>query len=153
LELLSAQRTTVSVQPDLTAGLASLAVARAGDLAGRIPSGRIVSAKPLGRAGFALGGVMILAAAVYWLMPKLAATGWNRFSHPFADHPPYASIAFDVEPGDTSVVYGSGVEIRAAVTGPAVDRIELVMHSQSSDSSRSSIEEVVPMFPETGGRW
>ncbi len=149
VDLLAAQSMAAhSLQPELTAGLASLAVNRAANLASGIPSRNVVSAQPLRRSAAALVGLALLGTLAAWLMPRLAATEWNRFLDPFGDHPPFSTVEFQIEPGDTQIVYGSGLEIRATAVGGRVDNVELVL--QPADGSA---EDVLPMFPEPGGPW
>ena len=80
-------------------------------------------------------------------LPRMADTLWQRFSDPYGDHPPYSAVRFRVEPGDLSVVYGQGVEIRAIVEGAPVDRLDLVLEPAGAAPER------VPMFQEASGRW
>ena len=109
------------------AGLASIAVERAANLARQVPGARVAPWRPVLRAtlatGLAAGVVALLAVA----LPRMADTLWQRFSDPYGDHPPYSAVRFRVEPGDLSVVYGQGVEIRAIVEGAPVDRLDLVL--------------------------
>src|SRR5581483_340168 len=86
-------------------------------------------------------GILSLSA------PRLVATQWARFTDPFGDHPPYASIDFQVTPGDVRLVYGSPLDVRATPVGGAVDKVELTF--RTNDGSVES----VPMFPEPGGAW
>ena len=97
------------------AGLASIAVERAATLARQVPGARVAPWRPVLvptlATGLAAGVVALLALA----LPRMADALWQRFSDPFGDHPPYSAVRFRVEPGDLSVVYGQGVEIRAIV--------------------------------------
>lgn len=56
---------------------------------------------------------------------------------------------FQIEPGDTSVRYGEGVNIIVTTMGPAVDDLELVLLADSI----SGKDDKLPMFPESTGRW
>jgi hypothetical protein len=80
-------------------------------------------------------------------LPGLVQTQWNRFARPYADVPPFSRIEFKVTPGNTSVVYGSELEIRATVIGPPVEQLELVLQSGNRQ------EPPLPMFPEADGQW
>jgi len=138
-----------SSQPQraLTLSLANIAVADAAVAAGQVPLGKVAPVRPLGRS---LGAIVLLWAAVAGLaicLPGLVQTQWNRFARPFADVPPFSRVEFKVTPGDTSVVYGSELEIRATVVGPPVEQLELVLESGNRQ------EPPLPMFPEANGQW
>src|SRR5579872_5279289 len=109
-ELVSAGRDRFcSHNPELSAGLARMAVERAAQLAAAIKRSVAVPADAVRRS---LGSVALFGAAAgafALLLPRLAATEWARFADPFGDHPPFSSVTFAVEPGDTKVVYGAGV--------------------------------------------
>jgi len=131
----------------VTAGLARMAVDHAAMVAGRAAPARAAPARPLGRS---LGTLALLSAVVGLLvlcLPQLARTQWDRFAYPFDDVPPFSQTTFEVTPGDTEVRYGDALEIRAAVSGPPVDRAELVLVHDDGP------EEIVPMFPESSGNW
>lgn len=132
----------------LTRGLAELAVDRAVRLASVVQGWRIATARPV----VVVAGVIVTLAAtlvgIGFLLPELAQTQWLRFSDPFGDHPPYSQIRFSVEPGNTQVVYGRGLEVKVATDGPPVERLDLVIRGQGSED-----EETLPMFPETSGHW
>ena len=81
------------------------------------------------------------------LMPALARTQWGRFTHPFADIPPYSATTFTVTPGNVQVVYGSELGIRAVTRGAAVEQAELVL--EDGQGQQTSL----PMFPERDGSW
>ena len=49
--------------------------------------------------------------------PVLAQTEWPRSADPFGDHPPYSRTQFQVEPGDTEVRYGDGLDVFVTPTG------------------------------------
>lgn len=132
----------------LTGGLAGMAVDRAARLAQRVSPVDTVPARPMNRAFGTLAGLSLLGIVIGFLLPGLMSTQWSRFFDPFGDHPPYSRITFEVEPGSAMVVYGDALEIRVRPKGGAVDRVELVLRSKVS-----AAEEVLPMFPETDGRW
>ena len=147
-----------SQHPEWSAGLAGLAVQRATTLAAGISRSLAVPAdsvrRSLGAFGLVTAGVALLAV----LLPRLTATEWKRFADPFGDHPPFSTTVFSVEPGDAKVVYGSGLEIKAIVTGPPVEGVELVLQVVSTRDARSPVKstgenEIVPMFPEQNGQW
>ena len=147
-----------SQHPEWSAGLARLAVQRATTLAAGISRSLAVPAdsvrRSLGAFGLVTAGVALLAV----LLPRLTATEWKRFADPFGDHPPFSTTVFSVEPGDAKVVYGSGLEIKATVTGPPVEGVELVLQVVNARDARSPVKttgenEIVPMFPEQNGQW
>jgi hypothetical protein len=134
-------------QRSLTLSLANIAVADAAVAAARVPLGKVAPVRPLGRSLGAVGLLWALVAVLAICLPGLVETQWNRFSRPFADVPPFSQVEFKVTPGDTSVVYGSELEIRAKVIGPQVERLELVLASGDRQ------EPPLPMFPEADGGW
>ncbi len=129
-------------------GLAGIAVERAMALARVVPGSRVVSVRPVLTAALA-GGLLAGGAGLVALgLPRLAQAQWLRFTDPFGDHPPYSAVLFQIEPGEVSVIYGQGVEIRAKVEGAPVDRLELVLELDATAPER------VPMFPAaSGSRW
>jgi len=132
----------------LTVGMAQLAVGRAADLAQTVAPARAAPLRPAARAS---GVLLLLYAAVGLLaalLPRVAWTQWLRFTDPYGDHPPYSPIVFAVAPGDVSVVYGDGLDVRVSATGAPVDRVELVLHS-----SGEAQPQMLPMFAEPSGRW
>ncbi len=137
--------TRVFVPP--AAGLASIAVERAANLARQVPGARVAPWRPVLAPALATGLAAGVVALVALALPRMADALWQRFSDPFGDHPPYSAVRFRVEPGDLSVVYGQGVEIRAIVAGAPVDRLDLVLEPEGAAPER------VPMFQEASGRW
>lgn len=136
----------------LSAGLAELTVRRAAEIAAVVPRSRAVPARPVRRPAASLACLLALTAVIVLTMPRLASTQWLRFTDPFGDHPPYAAITFEVEPPGARVLYGDGLEISALVVGPAVDGVELVLDAPHGSKQGDAVE-VLPMFPEPGGRW
>jgi hypothetical protein len=153
--------------PELSAGLARMAVARGTQLVASVPPRRIAPVSAVGRSLTVCGGIMALGLAFGILLPRLSATEWRRFADPFGDHPPFSPITFEVEPGDTQVVYGSGFEVHATVAGAPVEGVELLLQAaeaqasapaerkKTSDQEQSSAfnDEVIPMFQEQEQRW
>ena len=133
--------------PSLSSALATIAVGRAAELAARV---RVAAAAPFGPllwpSAF-LGGMLALVGVIALASPRLVATQWTRFTDPYGDHPPYSSIQFDVQPGDTRVVYGESLDVRATPGGGTVDQVHLTFRPDGR------AEESVPMFPEPGGAW
>ncbi len=129
------------------AGLAGIAVERAAALARGVARAQVAPWRPVlapvVATGLAAGFAVLLALA----LPRMVQALWQRFSDPYGDHPPYSAVRFRVEPGDLQVIYGQGVEIRAIVEGPPIDRLELVLEPTGAAPER------VPMFQEETGRW
>jgi hypothetical protein len=151
-----------SHNPELSAGLARLAVERATQLAGKVSRGLAVPPDAVRRSLGILGVIAASVALFAVLLPRVVATEWKRFADPFGDHPPFAAVNFTVEPGDAKVVYGSGLEVRVTTSGPPVDGVELVLQpireSGASVAGKVAIgkvagESVVPMFPEPDAHW
>lgn len=161
---------------ELSRGLSAMAVERAGMVSQEVPGWKVV---PLRRTKIACAVFVVTAvvvAAIRLFMPELAQAQWLRFSDPYGDHPPYSSISWSIDPGDTEVVYASGLDIYATTEGPAVDQAHLVLEYdeaavtdagqgelRADDStpprdeagegdSDERIEEL-PMFREADGRW
>jgi hypothetical protein len=130
----------------LTGGLATLAVERAGTVAGRVDGRRAVPAKPLSWAVGTLAGLAVTIAVVAMALPRLTETQWLRFTDPYGDHPPYSRVVFAVEPGDVRVVYGGGFDIKVTTDGPPVEKLSLVLENAGN-------EDALPMFPEPNGGW
>lgn len=138
---------------DLTRGLAELASSRAEQIAERIPTETVVPWRPVGRA---IGAAVGLAAAVVLgaiVVPRLAATEWLRFADPYGDHPPYSRTAFLVEPGNTSVRYGDGLDVVVKTDGPPVEDLQLVWRRAAPERGGAPEEEILPMFAEAEGQW
>ncbi|MEN6459163.1 MAG: hypothetical protein ABFC63_09555 [Thermoguttaceae bacterium] len=132
----------------LSAGLATLAANDAAWAAADVSLSLAAPWRPLRRA---LAAVVLLAAVVGALtivLPGMVGVQWNRFARPNADTPPFSRTEFEVTPGNKlDVIYGSDLEICAAVHGAAVDQVELVLTSAGGQ------EPPLPMFPEADGRW
>lgn len=148
-ELAGAQAAAVpelAISP-LTPGLVRMAVDQAGESAARIATGTTVALRPAVRALAFVASLAALVAGIAWLAPDLAQTQWLRFVRPFDDIPPYSATTFTVEPGDASVVFGNELTVRATPSGAPVDRVDLVIETPDAPA------EVLPMFPESDGRW
>jgi len=135
-------------RPGLTRGLADMAVVRAARLAQRVSPTEAVPSRPMGWAFGSLAGVVLLGGFLGLAVPGLVGTQWARFADPFGDHPPFSRIKFQIEPGAATVVYGDPLEIRVRTTGPAVDRVELVLCTNGATA-----QENVPMFPDADRLW
>jgi hypothetical protein len=133
----------------VSAGLAQLAVERAERIAATVAPARVLSGEPLKlkKVGQALFVVAVVVAAAFIAAPRLATTQLARFADPFGDHPPYSSVTFDVTPGNTRVVYGGSLDIKASPRGGAVEQAEVVLQP------RGAHQETLPMFPGGDGSW
>ena len=130
----------------LTAGLAGLAVSQANQLALTVKPADAVTPKPVKVSSTVLGSAVLLVGVLGVCLPALAMTQWRRFVSPFADVPPFSNVQFTIEPGDATILYGEGLNVRATVEGEPVEQVELIMESGEKS-------EVVPMFPEPAGGW
>jgi len=128
-------------------GLAGIAVERAAELARGVAGFRVAPLRPVLMPALAVGLLAAGVALVALGFPRMARTLWLRFSDPFSDHPPYSAVVFQVDPGDLTVIYGQGVEIRTKAEGAPVDLVELVLEPAGAAPER------LPMFPEGNGRW
>ena len=134
--------------PSVTSQLAELAVAHAARLASQISLATAIPLAPLRRAAAAACFVGLAVVIVALLFPSLARTQWQRFANPLGDVPPYSHIEFRVQPGDTQVVYGQGLDIHVEAIGRVVDRLELVVVEPASQD-----EAALPMFEQSEGQW
>ncbi len=132
---------------ELTAGLATMAVSHAAEVAGRVSPAKAVPLKPLRRSLTTFTLMMSFVGVAAICLPGLVQTQWSRFFRPFNDVPPYSPTKFEVTPGNVEVIYGKELEIRAKTVGPSVDQAELVI-----DNGRGQAQPL-PMFPEPGGAW
>jgi hypothetical protein len=132
----------------LTSGLATLAVGRAGQLAGKIAGASAVPAKPLGWSFGGFGALILGVGIASLCLPRLAWTQWLRFTDPYGDHPPFSRALYKVEPGNVQVVYGGGLDIRVTTEGAPVDRLHLVLETEDPPT-----QETLPLFQEPGGEW
>jgi hypothetical protein len=128
--------------------LVRIAIGKAGEIAEQARDRQAAPAKPAVVALMAAGLLAVAVTLIAALAPKLALAQWLRFSDPYGDHPPYSPYTFHVEPGDARVVYGQGIEVRATVEGPPIDRLELILQPDGGGEP-----ERLPMFPEEQGRW
>jgi len=135
----------VSSDP-LTTGLATMAVERAGRLSECVQRNAVISRQPAVIAARALATGIALVALLAFICPTLARSQWQRFAQPWDDTPPYTPYKITVEPGDTEVVYGQGLEVRVTVDGPVARDVHLMLTTRGQT-------EKVPMFPETNGTW
>ena len=130
----------------LSAGLSQMAVSRAAVLGAKVPTSSAVPADPAKRAAavlFSLGGIVLILGLC---LPTLAITQWHRFASPYADVPPFSRLEFEVTPGNTEVIYGQGLDVRASLAGKPVEQATLVLETDGQ-------QDEVPMFPEGDGKW
>ncbi|MFO8007557.1 MAG: DUF4175 family protein [Candidatus Brocadiia bacterium] len=132
---------------DLTLALAGMALEQARRIVYPIPEERIAPLRQVGRAGGALAGVALLILTVGALANRAFDTELARLFDPWGDHPRYSRHVFEVEPGDTEVVYADSLTIRARIGGPPAEHVGLVV--ASADGTR----ETLPLFGERGQSW
>jgi hypothetical protein len=145
------QHSRSAATASLTQGLAELAISQAAALAALVPTTLAIPAKPAQRAGLAASVIAVTFLVVAFFAPHLAYTEWLRFADPFGDHPPYSPTQFTIEPGDTQVRYGDGLDVIVQVAGPSVDELELVL--RTSADGKTSRDEKLPMFFDSVGNW
>lgn len=141
-----------SMHPQLTSGLAELAIERASRLANSVSATSVAPVRPIGRSFGLVGLIALTMLAIVLIAPRMAQTQWLRFADPYGDTPPYSQVQFQVEPEGARVVYGSGLDVRVTTIGPTVDVLELVLNSTAS-AGASAEEQVLTMFPEQSGQW
>jgi hypothetical protein len=105
-----------------------------------IEAGRAAAANlpawPAVRRGMCAALFLTAGVALAWLCCVSIASGvlravMPRFLDPHGDHPPYSRIRIEVTPGETEVLYGGQVEVRATVSrgAAAADKLWLVARS------------------------
>ena len=141
----------------LTAGLAQLAVARAGEVAAQIPQAAAAPAREARRSWLATICFAAAVLVVALVAPRLARTEWLRFLDPYGDHPPFSRTVLNVEPGDTRVVYAGGLDVLVSSEGPAPEQVDLVLAGgvlgEDGVPGEEGGEETLPMFPDADGTW
>lgn len=130
----------------LTAGLADLAVGHATVLAATVHASEAISSRPARSAAGVFAGIAATVLVLLLCIPSLAHTQWRRFADPYGDVPPFSRLQFHVAPGDTQVIYGTGLDVHVTVSGGPADRVELVVEAGGA-------AEVLPMFPEASDKW
>ncbi|MDB5323030.1 MAG: smc 7 [Phycisphaerales bacterium] len=133
----------------VSAGLAAIAVERAGVLAHRIAPAQAAPARDLRWPITGAGAILAAVGLVALLAPRLAGTQWARFTDPFGDHPPFSRVTLNVEPGDVRIVYGQGFDIRVSADGGPLDKAEVVLLADGSGNA----DDVLPMFGEGQNKW
>lgn len=104
-------------------------------LAARVHAGKAIDTAPLHRAGLRLGGIVVVALVFYLLVPSLFQTVWHRYLNPFAGHPAYTFVEFEVDYPD-EVFQGKPVVIRAQLSGLNLpDRANVVLIDPESQSA------------------
>ena len=122
--------------PGLTRALAELAISRAAGLAAQIPRTIAVPSQPVRRAAIGAAALLVGVAILSAVAPRLASTEFMRFSDPFGDHPPFSRTALHVEPGDTKVRYGDGLDVIVSAEGPPAEELELVSPGSTCSAVR-----------------
>jgi len=133
--------------PTVTRGLAQIATRTAATLIGTVHPETLKSAKSLRRPVLVDGGIVAFILAAGLIVPRLLGIQCLRFVDPFGDHPPYSTVVFKVEPGNTKAVYGSALEIDATSSGAIRNQVDLVY------APTGQPQQVVPMFAEGDGKW
>lgn len=131
----------------MTAGLASLAIDRAAQLARNAPAQALARPEATRRPVYVLGALVLLLLGVLLVSPRLLRTQWLRFTDPFGDHPPFSRLQFNVTPGHTSVLFGASADVQVSVAGAQTDRVDLVLRAENGT------EESIPMFPIGADQW
>lgn len=136
----------------VTHGLVDIAVQRANRVCGNTPRSKVVPLREFRRPAYAVSAVAIGLIFTGFAVPRLLSTEWLRFTDPHGDHPPFSRIEFNVEPGDTRIVYGGHADITASTTrgtaNAVVEDLELVLVDGNGEEFES-----LPMFPESERRW
>ncbi|HEX4125300.1 MAG TPA: hypothetical protein VHY37_11280 [Tepidisphaeraceae bacterium] len=134
-------------ESEVTSGLARLATRRAVTLMGNVRAEQAAPTSPLRIPGITLAAFFFFVALVGIILPRLFTCQSLRFLQPFADHPPYSPLTFSVDPGDSSVIYGDALDVRATVGGALTDHVDLIY------APLGQPELTIPMFPDGEGKW
>lgn len=138
------------VDASMEAGLASMAISRAGECASHIDRSLVIPARPIKIVAIILAVVAVSFAAIGLSTPKLVRTQWSRFVNPTEDVPPFSLIEFEITPGNIDLKYGDGVDIVANLNSTPIDELQLVIKSQTN---LEKPEDIVPMFSEGKNQW
>ena len=146
-ELSAVSSPNVAPSPSiLTTGLTSMAVAHAAVLAHSVPVAQTVSWRPARAAAGVCSSLVAGIVLLLLFIPSLVSTQWKRFIDPYGNVPPFSNLEFVVEPGDTTVIYGQGLDIRVVARGAPVERMELVIDTQGKSES-------LPLFHVGTDQW
>ena len=152
----------VQTKAPLTRGLADLAVRQAALLARQPSHMDAASPKPLIQSGAVLFASCFVALVLVVAMPRMAWTELKRFFDPWGGHAAWSQYEFQVTPGISTVAYGDSLEIKATVTGPPFEQLEMVIvpsaaqrmkNNETLDVEDVTPIDVLPMFPESSGSW
>lgn len=132
----------------VTHGLIEIAIQRANRVCGNTPRSEVVPLREFRRPGYAVSAVAIGLMFTGFAMPRLLSTEWLRFMDPYGDHPPFSRVEFNVDPGDTRIVYGGHADITASTANAVVEDLELVLLDGDGKEFES-----LPMFPESKDHW
>ncbi len=115
--------------------LAGLAVTRGERVAGEIEPGAVADAKPVWRA-LQWACVAAVAVVLLGLVPGLYRAVLPRLVEPFADHPPFTLVTFDVIVEPEPVFHGKPASIAATLGGPQVPPTADVVFIAEDETTR-----------------
>lgn len=131
---------------ELTQALAVLSVELASGLADHVPIGQAAPATSVRRWLMGAASMLVVAGLVTLVAPRLIKMQWARIIDPFGDHPPFSRVELTVTPGNTSAIYGQGVDISVSASQD-LESAEMVWQP------RGAAAQTLPMFRETTGKW
>ena len=157
LDLSTDQRLGLApASPQLSSQLADMAVQKASVIVHDVPDQDVAPLTPAFNSAAAVGLSLFALFIAIVIGPRMAWTEVRRFFNPWGDHPAYSQYAFTIKT-DKDVLYGEDLEIEAAVDGPQVEQLQLVLvppaeHRTGSPDQTEPID-VLPMFPDPSGTW
>jgi len=132
---------------ELSDGLRVLAVCRAGEVAAGVGAKSVLPLRGAVRPLLFFAGLLLVAACVAVLAPKLSTIQFVRILTPWVDQPPYSPYEFDVTPGDTKAMYGDTVNVSVRFGQAKPEQLEMLVRTETGAA------EVLPMFPQADGAW
>lgn len=131
---------TIAPDNDLSRGLAAMATQRAAQKVQSFKPDLITNWSEIKSAAMLLAAALGACALVAVIVPNIAWHQMQRFLYPAIDIPPYTGIEIEIQLEHESVLYGSDAFATALVTHGRVDRMQLVVQTDSGQ------EQTLPML-------
>jgi hypothetical protein len=116
--LINAYDLAVASPEQISADLRDYAVQQGEQAAVHISPARAVNHDPVVRGVGLLGLIGLSGLLAYLLVPGAFHAVMPRLLWPYADHPPYTMLEFDVSFDPQRIMYGKPASIQVAITGP-----------------------------------
>ena len=88
---------------------------------------------PVRRAGIAAGAMGVVWVTLGWWQPHLILTGWQRWTQPNGDHPPFSQTRLAVRINPQPVVMGQSAIVTAQVTRGRAQQADLVTQREGQN--------------------